>query len=434
MHISVDLHSHSGHAGGVGEIRLDAVASAMRRKGIDVFGTGDCLQPAWRRELAIILVEEECGLFRLRDGDDSARFILQTEIIITASVPGRRGRNAPHVVVLFPSFSAADAAAKLLEKWNSKLGIGRPFLKCASSKEVAERIGAILEIDDAIEIIPAHVMTPQGIYGCEPHLDSMREFFSDAADSLHAVETGLSADPTLLAMIPELDSFALISNSDCHSDASHRLGREFTTLDASERSYRAIISAIRSRRIVRTAEFNPAEGRYFLTGHRGDKAGHSGVACVFSPEFTPQDKVCPICGKRLTIGVLERALELSRAQGGGREIGSVKSRQEFIHTVPLSEICAYNFGVGNPESKKVLALYEKIVDAFGTEVAFWEADAAEIKRKLYGVVPEKHLANILEVKRGNFTFEPLGFDGLYGKLVIGRTGDWFSVNCPRGID
>ena len=43
MHLSVDLHSHSGHAGGVGNIRLEDIARAMRKKGIDVFGTGDCL-------------------------------------------------------------------------------------------------------------------------------------------------------------------------------------------------------------------------------------------------------------------------------------------------------------------------------------------------------------------------------------------------------
>jgi PHP family Zn ribbon phosphoesterase len=43
MKLAVDLHSHSGYAGGVGQIELSAVSKTMKLKGIDVFGTGDCL-------------------------------------------------------------------------------------------------------------------------------------------------------------------------------------------------------------------------------------------------------------------------------------------------------------------------------------------------------------------------------------------------------
>ncbi|MHC4662909.1 MAG: endonuclease Q family protein [Planctomycetota bacterium] len=437
MHLAVDLHSHSGHAGGVGDIRLEDIASAMQHKGIDVFGSGDCLHSEWRAHLKEALREAEPGFFSLNGFDNSGRavrFVLQTEIIITAAVPGRKGRNAPHTVILFPSFDAAESVEKLLAEWGVKLSIGRPFLKCKDSSEVADRVNFILDVDKHIEMIPAHVMTPQGIYGCEPHLDSMEEFFAGATERLHAVETGLSADPVLLGMIPELDDILLVSNSDCHSGASHRLGREFTTLDVDERSFGAIIEAIRKRKVVRTAEFNPAEGRYFLTGHRGDKKGHNGVACCFSPDFTPEDRRCPICGKRLTMGVLERTLGLSRIQGGSdRKLGPGAARQDYIHTVPLSEICAYNHRVSNPASKKALAQYGKIVEVFGTEIHFWERGISEVEMALSGIVPDEHLANILEIKRGNFTFEPLGFDGYYGKLVIGKTADWFSTNCAVGL-
>ncbi|TET38806.1 MAG: hypothetical protein E3J72_02300 [Planctomycetota bacterium] len=439
MRLSVDLHSHSGHAGGVGAIRLEDIAKAMQRKGIDVFGTGDCLHAEWRNHLREVLSEEEPGLFSLSICRGKAclaptvRFALQTEIIVTAAVPGRKGRNSVHLVILFPSFASAEEAFQKLEAWGVKLGLGRPFLKCKDPGEVGDRLESILDIDENVEAVPAHVMTPQGIYGCLPHLDSMEEFFGRATARLHAVETGLSADPILLGMIPELDRFTLVSNSDCHSGASHRLGREFTTLEVSEKSFAGIIRAIRNRAVVRTAEFNPAEGRYFLTGHRGDKKGHDGVACCFSPDFTPGDRKCPICGKKLTVGVLERTLELSRVQGGGRKLETLSAAQGYIHTVPLSEICAYNLGVSNPASKKAMAQYELILDAFGAEIKFWEQSAGEVEKTLADVLPEEHLENILEVKRGNFTFEPLGFDGSYGKLVIGRTSDWFSTNCPSGL-
>ncbi len=38
MRYVVDLHSHSGYAGGVGDISLDVVAETMAKKGINAFG------------------------------------------------------------------------------------------------------------------------------------------------------------------------------------------------------------------------------------------------------------------------------------------------------------------------------------------------------------------------------------------------------------
>ncbi len=51
MKLVVDLHSHSGYAGGVGQIELTTVSRTMKLKGIDVFGTGDCIFPPRTEEL-----------------------------------------------------------------------------------------------------------------------------------------------------------------------------------------------------------------------------------------------------------------------------------------------------------------------------------------------------------------------------------------------
>ena len=51
MQLCVDLHSHSGYAGGVGDIQLNDIVNTMSYKGIDVFGTGDCLYPKRTHEL-----------------------------------------------------------------------------------------------------------------------------------------------------------------------------------------------------------------------------------------------------------------------------------------------------------------------------------------------------------------------------------------------
>lgn len=432
LEINVDLHSHSGYAGGVGDISLAALALSMKKKGIHVFGTGDCLHPSWNAKLRESLEERETGLFALKEGGENrqARFILQTEIIITAETAVSPGRKNVHCVFLFPSFEAVSSAVALLESWGVKNTIGRPFLKCEGPDDVGAKVVKLLELDPGIELIPAHVMTPQGVFGSANPVNRLCDFFGEAARKINAVETGLSADPVVLDLIPELDELALVSNSDCHSAASNRLGREFTAFELDELSYRAILDAIRARRVAWTAEFNPGEGKYFLSGHRAGKQGHDDGYCVFSPDKTPPDRRCPICGKPVTIGVLERALEISRTQGADRKLQK-ESKRKFIHMVPLSEVIAYGIGVANPSSKKVAALYERVVQALGTEIELWKVAPATVREVLEGVVPREVIETIVEIKSDNFTFEPLGFDGSYGKLVVGRTSPWFGVSTVK---
>jgi PHP family Zn ribbon phosphoesterase len=401
----------------------------MKKKGIQVFGTGDCLHPGWNSRLRESLQEREPGLFALRETCENpdARFVLQTEIIITAQTAVSPGRKNVHCVFLFPSFQIVSSAVELLESWGVKNTIGRPFLKCDNPDEVGTRVIRLLELDPGIEMIPAHVMTPQGVFGSANPVNRLSDFFGGAVERINAVETGLSADPVVLDLIPELDELALVSCSDCHSAASNRLGREFTAFEVASFSYPALLDSLRQRRIAWTAEFNPGEGKYFLSGHRAGKQGHDGGYCLFSPDKTPPDNRCPICGKPITIGVLERALQISHAQGADRQLRK-ESRRRFVHMVPLSEVVAYSLGIGNPNAKKVAQVYEKIVAAFGTEIELWKVESHTVREVLANVVSESIIETIVEIKNDNFTFEPLGFDGSYGKLVVGRTSPWFGVS------
>jgi PHP family Zn ribbon phosphoesterase len=464
LEINVDLHSHSGYAGGVGDIALGDIAVSMKKKGIHIFGTGDCLHPGWNAKLHESLEERETGLFALHEANENpdARFLLQTEIIITAATAVTPGRKNVHCVFLFPSFKACSDAVELLESWGVKNTIGRPFLKCEGPDDVAAKLAKILELDPGIEMIPAHVMTPQGVFGSANPVNRLSDFFGEAVERINAVETGLSADPAVLDLIPELDELALVSCSDCHSAASNRLGREFTAFEVKEFSYPALLGAIRSRRVAPagemkdtaglrkrheneqtkpylvnpdsgvawTAEFNPGEGKYFLSGHRAGKQGHDDGYCVYSPDKTPEDGRCPVCGKAITIGVLERAFQISQAQGANREL-QPESKRRFVHMVPLSEVVAYSLGIANPNSKKVTELYEKVVAAFGTEIELWKVEPHTVRELLEGIVPQDVTDTIVEIKNDNFTFEPLGFDGSYGKLVVGRTSPWFGVSTVK---
>lgn len=182
-------------------------------------------------------------------------------------------------------------------------------------------------------------------------------------------------------------------------------------------SYAGIISSLRAGRVVRTAEFTPAEGRYFLTGHRAGKKGHKdGQYCYFSPEQVPQDNICPICGKELTVGVLQRALYLSAVQGDVRSLDTVKPRQEFIHMLPLVEALAAALGVRSPSSKKVLALYEKIIALVGTETAFWTLSPAEAAKVVGTVADNKVASAIATICQENIPLPLWGMTGIWHPL------------------
>lgn len=427
MILNLDLHSHSGYAGGVGQISLEKLAETMPLKGIHIFGTGDCLHGQWQDDLKEQLVDRD-GIFVLKT-NENAQFILQTELIFTA--PIGKGRKSVHTVFLFPSFDAISGVEKLLDKWGVKNTIGRPFIKCKNPDDVGKKLLDIHNIDNRIEIIPAHVMTPQGVFGSNNPINSLKDFYADATQIISCVETGLSADPVILGMIPELDNLTLVSNSDAHSAALHRIGREFTSVEVTKNTYDSIIDSLRRNHVARTSEFNPTEGRFFLTGHRKGKKGHEKGYCVFSPQHTPKDSMCPVCNKKLTVGVLERAFELSDVQTGGdpRELGYLpKNSKDFVHMVPLIEMIAYSFGIKAVESNKVIKLYKEIVAQVGSECELWFTDKNKLISQLERIAPTKLIDNILTVRQGNFCFRPAGFDGAYGNLVIGEQDDFLTVN------
>ncbi len=429
MRYVVDLHSHSGYAGGVGNISLETVAETMAKKGIHAFGVGDCLQPEWRGKLAGLLVEKEPGLYALANAAGpalaGARFVMQTEVIFTSAVDSG-GRKGTHTILLFPNFAAVDDAIRLLQRWEVKVNMGRPFIKCENAADVAEKCDALRAIADSVMVIPAHVMTPQGVYGSDHPVDSLAEVFGEFAGRITTVETGLSADPELLALLPELDGKTFISNSDCHSGALNRVGREFTALEVEAPSYENIVAALRGRRVRYTAEFNPAEGRYFFTGHKAGLDRHGTAYCYFSPDQTPADNVCPICGKQLTVGVLERLLHLAKVQAGGnppRRLGEVAPAQSSLALIPLVEVLAAGLKVKNASSRKVTALFEKVIALVGTESELWELPVGDIERVLAGSLPSGAVEAVMQVKAGDFSFQP-GYDGCYGTLVLGRKISW----------
>ena len=408
MNIAVDLHSHSGYAGGVGQISLTDVSNIMKQKGIDVFGTGDSIFPARTEELKNCLIDDGNGLFHLEG--DSSKFLLQTEVIISAQLEGFRNRTVAHHVILFPDFKAITKMQNLMKLWKMKNTIGRPFIVCENALEVEKRLFQIANIDPLIEVIPAHVLTPDGILGSKNNLQSISQFYGKFTKNIRIIETGLSADPSTLEKIPDLAKLTYISNSDCHSAALNRVGREFTILNIDDLSYKSIIESMRNNRVELTAEFNPAEGRYYLTGHRENRHSEP-IAQIFEKDV-PQDLICPLCNKKMKLGVKHRAEELS-------DESIVPIERKFINLIPLVEVVSYSLKIKNPSSKTVTKAFQKIMSKFPSEIDLWQNSNESIRKKLKSVVDDKVIENIINVKSGKFSFDPPGFDGNYGVLRIG---------------
>lgn len=406
MKLAVDLHSHSGYAGGVGQIELTAVSRTMKLKGIDVFGTGDCIFPPRTEDLKQELTEVSEGLFALPK--DKSKFLLQTEVIFSTKLTHKKNKTIAHHIILFPDFDSIYKMQLLMNKWGMKNTIGRPFITSDTQKEMEDQLFEIANIHPLIEIIPAHVMTPDGIFGSKNDLDELSEFYGKFLSKIKAIETGLSADPQMLEKIPDLAELTFISNSDCHSAALNRIGREFTILNVDQVNYKSIIHAIRHNHVMMTAEFNPAEGRYYLTGHRADRKGHS-HEIIFTDEL-PQNLICPICNKKMNLGVRERSIQL-------QDDSIEPIQRKYLHLIPLIEVIAASQNIKSITSKRVKEVFDVIMNIFPSEIALWQSDSIQVM--LDKRVAPKTINQILAVKEGDFIFQPPGFDGNYGKLNIG---------------
>ncbi|MHA1463404.1 MAG: endonuclease Q family protein [Candidatus Heimdallarchaeota archaeon] len=431
-----DLHCHSSYAGGTGSLDLRTAVENMPMKGVQLVGTGDCLFPPWLKTLKEQLHDpEETGIFELKNAseqDKATKFVLQTELAITA--PIGVNRKVVHCVFLWPSFEVVDKAIQTIEKMGVKNSMGRPFVTNNSIEEVGAKINTLLDINPLVEFFPAHILVPLGIYGPKPSITYMSDYFGEAAERIHAFETGLSADPTITALIPELDKLTLLSNSDAHSAALNRLGRELTSLDMKKMTFAELIDTLRNNRVCYTAEFHPSEGRYFLTGHRAGVNNHKADEyCVYSPDTVPEDMICPICDLSLKPGVLQRAMELAKAQGSERIYGSMYGpKRNFYRMVPLVEIIANGIGIKSPNTKSVRKIYELIIGAIGNECQLWTTPLAKLEEILQKIITEKIANAIIEVRKGNFCFAPPGFDGSYGELTIGETSDYSGIKIVKG--
>ncbi|MFX1486320.1 MAG: endonuclease Q family protein [Promethearchaeota archaeon] len=412
-----DLHVHGRFSGGSSRnLTLPQISRFAESKGIDLIGTGDFTYHKWLKEIRENLESDDSGFFKTK-GNAKVRFALQTEVNIRFPTDTEKRGKRIHQIILAPSLDTAEQINEILSRWGNLQADARPTLTVSA----AELVESIMEIDNRIETLPAHIFTPWfSLFGSFSGFDSIRDCYGSAMRHIHAVETGLSADPTYLWALSQLDDLAILSNSDLHSYYPNRIGREVTIFNLDNLTYREIIGAIRSNddRITMTLEFKPGEGKYNYDGCRSSRHKKGEDLVLHPREFSKYGGRCPICGRRITTGVLHRIYDLA-----DRKIGfSPKGAKPFKHIVPLTEVISYASGIKSPWSKEVLQTYFILTKAFGSEYNIWLND--EITRAdLEQLVDEDIAKAIHSVKRGEFTFSPPGHDGEYGVLKVGAKQD-----------
>ncbi len=408
---------------------ISEMSRQAQRRGIHLLATGDWTHPVWSQQLQSDLTEWSPGIFASKANPEGAKFLLSTEISCIYSQASKLRRI--HLLVMVPSFTAVAKITQALLKRGANLHAdGRPIigLSCIALSEL------VFEAEPQALIIPAHAWTPWfGILGSNGGFDSLAEAFGQFADKIYAVETGLSSDPLMNWRIPELDSRAIVSFGDAHSPP--KMGREATVFEfknpkAEKYTYEDIYQAIAERSLAKnkgnlkldyTIEFYPEEGKYHWDGHRACQVVHP-------PSQTRKvGDICPVCGKKLTIGVENRVETLAEPQRLG-ELSVKKSlasevvissssldptRPPFVNLVPLQEIIADVLGKGF-DTKGVTEKYNELLEKVGDEFSILlKIPEVEIQ-SVAGVAIAQ---GVMQMRRGALEIDP-GFDGVYGKVHL----------------
>lgn len=417
MKFIADFHVHSHYSIATSkDLTPENLEKWALLKGIRVVGTGDMIHPGWYEELNKKLVPSDDGLFQLNDEyrldevrslyveKQPIKFMLTGEI---SNIYTKNGKTRKvHSLIMTSSFATLKKIQTRLDALGNIRSDGRPILGL-SSKDLLE---IVLESGDDAVLVPAHIWTPWfSVLGSKSGYDTIEECFEDLTKYIFAVETGLSSDPSMNWNCTFLDRYTLISNSDAHSP--EKLGREANIFDA-EISYQGIMEALktgRKERFLGTIEFFPEEGKYHLDGHR--KCGIS-----WTPQETAKHKgICPVCEKKVTIGVLNRVIEL--ADRIDPEL-LAPNRHPFYSLTTLKSLISEIMSVG-ANSQKVNNYYQSLIRKGGSEFSLLlDLPVDRIKE-----IGDEVLAEGIRRLRNKEVYIKGGFDGEFGKINVFQPGE-----------
>jgi uncharacterized protein (TIGR00375 family) len=430
---NADLHIHSPHSIAVSKkLNLDTMVDTCKKKGLNILGTGDVLQPNWLKYLENNLKKDNDGAFSYK----GVNFILQTEIEDQESV---------HEVVFFPDFSSVKEIQKkikshsknILDEWG-----GRPRVNLSPPElvDVITDFGAIIG--------PAHAFTPFKAIFRQNKYETLEECYQDAVKKVRFLELGLSANTNLADRLDCLRNITFLSNSDAHSESPRSLGREFNKLEMDNPSFEELILAIdgrNQRKIDLNVGLHPKLGKYYnmfchkcrrrIIFKKTEKQNTSlfnqyAISDDFikilanNPNKAKKDYIdnvakekvtCPACKEKLNknikikLGVSERIEVISTSS----EPIHPNHRPRYINAVPLIDIIRSVKNIKSVSSLTVLNTYNKMIEKLGTEFdIIIEVPIEEIKNF------DKGVGEVIAAIRENKIEYTPGGGGTYGQIQL----------------
>jgi len=430
---NADLHIHSPKSIAVSKsLNLDTMIVTSRKKGLNILGTGDILQPEWLKYMENNLEKDKEGSFSYK----GTHFILQTEIEDQESI---------HHVVLFPSFESVKEiqiklkphSKNILDEWG-----GRPRVNL-SPAEIIDMI------DDSGGIVgPAHAFTPFRAIFRQNKFKTLKECYEDSVKKVYFIELGLSANSDLADRLDCLKDVSFLSNSDAHSQSPRSLGREFNRFEIDNPSFQEILLALRrkdDRKIVLNVGLHPKLGKYYnmfcnkcrrrilfkkvkksLDGifNQYSKTENFIIYYTNDPSKARSDyiknvaknkMVCPACkeenGKnyKTKLGVSERIDVISQS----KEPITPDHRPPYVNAIPLIDIIRSVKGIKSPSSKTVLKAYDEIIDNLGTEFEILiDIPITKIEES------DLNIASVIKAFRNDEIKYIAGGGGTYGQIKI----------------
>jgi len=403
MRIIADFHIHSYLSRATSKsMRIDELSTNGKLKGLDLIGTGDFTHPIWLAHIKEKLAGKEAaagsGIFNF----NGMNWMLTGEVATIYSEEGK-SRKVHHVLHA-PSFDVVEQINEALSKHGDLKVDGRPIISTPSP----ELVEILMEISKDVLVYPAHAWTSWfGVIGEYSGFDSLEECYHEQTKHIHALETGMSSDPAMNWRVSGLDKFTLLSNSDSHSPWVWRIGREANIFELSKFTYKEINDIIVKKdpkRLKFTIEVEPSYGKYHFTGHR---------ACginIHPKEALSRDNKCPICGRKLTVGVLQRVEKLADRPEGFMPEGAIP----FKALLPLYEIISHATGVNQLYSKRVIEIQNSLIRKFGNE---FEILLNTPEEQLSKATNENIVDAIIKTREGQVKYIP-GYDGVYGRPVF----------------
>lgn len=402
MQVVADLHLHSKYAMATSkDTDLEHLAAGAKSKGLGLLGTGDFTHPLWFGELKSKLEPiADSGLFSY----SGMTWMLSCEL---STVYGQDGKTRKvHHLIYAPDFDTVAQTNDALARYGDLASDGRPVLTGIDSPELVE---VLKGVSDSVVVIPAHAWTPFfSVFGSRSGFDSLDDCYRDQTKRIFAIETGLSSDPPMNWRLSQLDRVALMSNSDAHSPHPWRLGREANVFNLKRLTYDEVFDSVRrkdSARFLYTIEVDPAYGKYHYSGHRA-----CGVS--LSPaESARAGNRCPKCGRKVTVGVLQRVEELADRPEGFVPNGAIP----FKRLLPLYEVISRATGVNRLYARRVIEEQDKLIHAFDNELAvLLRTDYDALAR-----VTKREVADAILAQRENRVEVVPGYDGVYGEPRFG---------------